>query len=127
MIRLSSRPALLLSITILPLCASAQGMKVDDIGTLPITTSGFGNTLMRGWGENPEPSAQRWVMNYFSALTASPDGIVFCVTNYEEGQQKVGVYRDGDNLPDGNSLTIPTRFSPRKTTSSWARVGKVKS
>jgi len=90
--------ALLVTLT-LALGARAQTL---DTRTLPVTTSYLGNTLNRGpaWGATIQPSAQRYVMEYFSALTATPEGYVFGTTTWEEGGQHTGVYREGDCLHD---------------------------
>ena len=86
-------------------CAFAQTTPGVDVRPLSVTTSSVANTLMMGqtWGPQAEPSAARWVMNWANSAAVSPDGYVFGVTNYEEGQQKIGVYKDGDNLPSENS------------------------
>lgn len=94
-------PSLLLIVGTLG-AADTRSLTVADFPDLPVTTGYLANTLMRGGGVrwdlfNPKST---YLQLYTEDMVASPDGMLFCTTTWEEGHRAAGIYREGDALPD---------------------------
>ena len=78
--------------------------KVEKIPYLPVTTTGIGNTLIRGNDFNDK--SQTWMQLYTSDMAVSAEGYVFLTTTWEEGLRAAGIYKDGDALPEMTGLGV---------------------
>ena len=78
--------------------------KVEKIPFLPVTTTGIGNTLIRGNDFNDK--SQTWMQLYTSDMAVSAEGYVYLTTTWEEGLRAAGIYKDGDALPEITGLGV---------------------
>jgi hypothetical protein len=62
-----------------------------------VTTSGIGNSLLRGGSSFFDPK-QTYLQLYTSEMAVSSDGFVYLTTPWDEGCRAAGIYRDGDAL-----------------------------
>ena len=89
-----------LVLSLLLAAAAMPAATVADFPSLPVTTVGMANTLMRGGGHDWNDASQTYLQNYTAELAVTTDGMIYCSTSWEEGHRAAGIYKDGDALAD---------------------------